>query len=477
MKKLYFLLVILITIAGSSISSEKSKPNVLIIYADDLGWSDIGCYGNIRNETPNLDKFASQGLRFTNAYAGAPICSASRASIMTGKSPARLNFEFVSTEGKTLDKPLLPPERTMELPLNEITLAEIAQKAGYTTAMFGKWHIARHNGKYLKWSDTHGPLQQGFEYGSDDYGSHPYNPENKKMVYLDEGQYPVDSLLVKTIDFLRDQEQNEKPFFLFYSNYYVHTPVVPNNSWLIEKYKRQMPDATTDQIKYAVFVETLDYYCGQLLQALNDFGLDENTLVIFTSDNGGHPKFTDNFPLRGNKWNLYEGGIREPFIVRWPGHARIGETNEPLIQWDIMPTLCELMGQNVPDKVDGESFLPLLNSPVATMKREMIYWHFPYYHPAESYEGTKPCSAIRAGKYKLIYFYEDDSSELYNLESDVSETNDLSMQMPEMTRQLKENLLNLLKEANARFPQPNPDYKHEKGKTLEINEPNQKSIK
>ena len=158
MKKRIIIPIILFILAGCTEFKEQDKPNILIIYADDLGWSDLGCYDSHKNNTPNLDKLATQGIRFTNAYAAAPICSASRASIMTGKSPARLNFEFVSTEGKTLDKPLLPPERTMELPLEEITLAEIAKKAGYTTGMFGKWHIARHNGQYLKWSDTHGPF-------------------------------------------------------------------------------------------------------------------------------------------------------------------------------------------------------------------------------------------------------------------------------------------------------------------------------
>ncbi len=461
MRKLNLIPIVIFLFGGCSTIQEKKKPNVLIIYADDLGWSDIGCYGNTKNSTPNLDKMASQGLRFTNAYAAAPICSASRASIMTGKSPARLNFEFVSTEGKTLDRPLLPPKRTMELPLEEITLAEVAQKAGYTTAMFGKWHIARHNGQYLKWSDTHGPFQQGFEFGSDDYGSHPYDPKNKNLVYLEEGQYPVDSLLVKTIEFLKNQGESEKPFLLFYSNYYVHSPVDPNNSWLIEKYKKQMPGATEEQIKYAVFVETLDYYCGQLLKALKDFGLEENTMVIFTSDNGGNPGFTDNYPLRGNKWNLYEGGIREPFFVRWPGVTDVNEINEPVIQWDIMPTLCELMGQEVPQDVDGKSFLPLLRKEAEHIDRDKIYWHFPYYHPPLHYEGTKPCSAIREGDYKLIYFYEDQRMELYDLKNDLDEKNDLSTEMPEIALKLKNELINNLEQVKARFPIPNPSYQAE----------------
>jgi len=444
--------------SGSFASKDHTPPNVLIIYADDLGWSDIGCYGSKKNETPNLDKLATEGIRFTNAYAAAPICSASRASIMTGKSPARLHFEFVSTVGKITDKLLLPPSRTLELPLEEITLAEVAQKVGYATAMFGKWHIAKHNGKYLKWSTTHGPLQQGFEVGSDNYGSHPYDLKNREMVYLKDGSFPVDSLTLLAIDYLNEQKQKQKPFLMFFSSYYVHTPVIPNNSWLIEKYKKRMPDASENEIKYAAFVETMDHYYGQLLKALKDNGLDENTVVIFTSDNGGHPGYTDNSPLRGNKWNLYEGGIREPFIVRWPHIAKVKESSTPVIQWDILPTLCELMGQKIPENVDGKSILPLLSNKETSLSRDFIYWHFPYYHGPESYEGTAPCSAIREGNYKLIYFYEDDRFELYNLENDIGEKIDLSSQKPELAVKLKDQLLKSLHEANARFAVPNSKF-------------------
>ena len=459
-KTIYLLLFIVVLLSGCK--SKKQQPNILIIYSDDLGWSDIGCYGNIKNETPNLDKLATEGLLFTNAYAGAPICSASRASIMTGKSPARLNFEFVSTEGHINDKPLLPPKRILELPLEEITLGEIAKEAGYKTAFFGKWHIAKHNGEYLKWSNTHGPFQQGFDYGSDNYGSHPYDKKNREMVYLPDGTFPEDSLVIKSIDFLKKQQNGNQPFLMIFSSYYVHTPVIPNNSWLIEKYKKKLPNASENEIKYAAFVETMDFYYGQLLKALKDNGLEENTLIFFTSDNGGHPAYTNNAPLRGNKWNLYEGGIREPFIVRWPGIAKENtESAVPVIQWDIFPTLCELLKTNVPDNVDGESLLSLIQGKSSTLNRNSLYWHFPYYHPPISYEGTKPCSAIREGNFKLLYFYEDKRTELYNLENDLEEKDDLSSELPELTSRLKSKLLNQLENVSARFPQPNPAYVNE----------------
>jgi uncharacterized sulfatase len=433
-------------LVGCDSKKQIQHPNVLILYADDLGWSDLGCYGSIKNETPHIDQLASEGLRFTQAYAPAPICSASRASIMTGKSPARLNFEFVSTPGRITDKPLLPPKRTLDLPLEEVTLGEIAQSAGYKTAFFGKWHISRHNDGYLKWSDTHGPFQ-------------PYDKKNQEPVELPEGSFPEDTLVLKALDFLKKQQQDQ-PFFMFFSSYYVHTPVISNNSWLIEKYRTQMPAASENEIKYAAFVETMDHYFGQLLNVLQENGLKENTLIIFTSDNGGHPAYTDNDPLRGNKWNLYEGGIREPLIVSWSRQtAKLKrECLVPVIQWDLLPTLCDILDQPVPNNVEGESLLPLFTGRSSKLSREAIYWHFPFYHPPISYEGTTPCSALRSGKYKLVYFYEDQRGELYNLENDPMEKIDLSSEMPELAARLKITLLKRLNDLNARFPVPNPDY-------------------
>ena len=447
----------LLTISASC--SDTEPPNIVIIYTDDLGWSDLGCYGNAYHDTPHIDNLAEEGLRFTSAYAPAPICSASRASIMTGKSPARLQFEFVATNRRIKDKPLLPPKRTLELPLKEITLGEIGQNAGYTTAFFGKWHIAKHNGGYLKWSDTHGPFQQGFKVGSDHYGSHPYDKRNKPMVRLKPGEFPSDSLVERSIQFLRDQENKKQPFLMVFSSYYVHTPVAPNNDWLVKKYRDKMPAATENEVLYAAFVQTMDHYTGQVLQALDDYGFRENTVVIFTSDNGGHPGYTNNKPLRGNKWNLYEGGIREPFIIRWPGQVEGGKSiDDVVIQWDILPTLCELLGQPVPGDVDGVSLLPSVKYQKNLTDREFVYWHFPYYHPPKSYEGTKPCSAIREGDYKLLYFYEDQRLELYNLAQDIEESVDLSRQLPGLTDRLKTKLFEELSAVDARFAEPNPNF-------------------
>lgn len=455
--------VFIFTVYGYGQNSKKDiRPNIVILYADDLGWSDLNCYGSKFNDTPNLNRLAMQGLKFTNAYAPAPICSASRASIMTGKSPARLHFEFVSTDKRITDKPLLPPKRTLELPLEEITFAEVAKEANYNTAMFGKWHIAKHNGEYLKWSNTHGPLQQGFEEGSDQYGSHPYNKKNRMEVFLPKGTFPIDSLVFETVDFLERQKGKSNPFLLFFSSYYVHTPVIPNNSWLIEKYRKRMPNASEDKIKYAAFVETMDFYFGQILNAIEENGFSDNTVVIFSSDNGGHPKYTDNTPLRGNKWNLYEGGIKEPFIVRWPGVVDAGTVSSiPIIQWDILPTIAGLVGVNPPENIDGTSLLPLLGKNKSIgLKSRKLYWHFPYYHPPISYEGTKPCSAILDGDYKLIYFYEDQRKELYNLIDDPEEKNNLADERPSKTKEMYENLFDKLTKVGARYPTKNIRYKN-----------------
>ncbi|KRP29819.1 MAG: hypothetical protein ABS28_06905 [Cryomorphaceae bacterium BACL22 MAG-120619-bin32] len=440
-----------------------SKPNIVILYSDDLGWSDLGCYGSNKNETPHLDSLSKEGITFTQAYAAAPICSASRAALLTGKSPARVHFEFVVNDGRQEGKPLLPPVATQNLKLEEITFAEIARDAGYKTAMFGKWHLSQHNGEYLKWSDTHGPLQQGFSIGDYNYGSHPYNEKNRQLVYLKENEYPQDVLVDQTVEFIRNHKNVKSPFLLYFSSYYVHTPVIPNNSWLIEKYRNKFPKASEDEIKYAAFVETMDYYYGEILDAIKENGLEDNTIVIFTSDNGGHPIYTDNLPLRGHKWNLYEGGIREPLIIKWTGKAE-GNTriDLPVIQWDILPTICDVVNSKVPENVDGTSLLPLLeNKELAPRKEKYLYWHFPNYinsKNSKKYEGTTPCSAIRDGDYKLLYFYEEDYCKLYKVNDGSYERNDLIKELPQRAKNMQQELLAILKRVNARLPIRNSNY-------------------
>jgi arylsulfatase A len=462
------------TIASSN-TARSTKPNILFILVDDLGYSDLGCYGHPWHETPHLDALARDGTKFTHAYAPAPICSASRAATLTGRSPARLGFEFVTKsepgrQGIQARLPLATPPFTLELPLEEKTMPEYLNEAGYNTAFFGKWHLNRHHKGYLGWSPTHGPRQQGFQHAIEDFGSHPYGYDKGKVpVVKEKGKIPPDSLTERAVDFLK--KEHRQPFFLMLSHFYVHTPVKPSCQWLIDKYQSKVPAESPNRsgrVAYAAFVEMLDHYIGRVLSVLNETGLRDNTLVIFTSDNGGHPQYTSNKPLRGSKWNLYEGGIRVPFIARWPGVVREGSVCEtPAIGYDLLPTFAEIAGKTIPTRgIDGASLVPLLRDPTKVLDRD-LYWHFPYYHPEKGFakalkeigiedfavSQTRPQSAIRRGKYKLWYFYEDNRIELYDLMKDPGEQNDLSQSQPDTAASLRKALQKKLKTVHARFPE------------------------
>ena len=462
--------------ANGSILSPTDKPNFLFILADDLAWTDLACFGHPWHETPHLDALAREGMRFTNAYAAAPICSASRAAILTGKTPACLHFEFVTKYEAGQQKvdrqtPLDAPPFTLNLPLAETTIAESLSQKGYTTAFFGKWHLNAHHQQYLGWSPTHGPLQQGFQAAVEDFGSHPYAwKQSRPEIIQTEGVHSEDSMIDRTCEFLRASHSG--PFFVMASQFYVHTPVQTPCRWLIEKYDQRISAQLVNRerrIIYAAFVEELDHRVGKLLTALDEADLRKNTLVVFTSDNGGHPEYTSNGPLRGSKWNLYEGGIRVPMIARWPGHIAGGsKCDSAVIGYDLFPTFAELSDATIPP-VDGQSFATLLRREHDGADRELI-WHFPYYHPEKGYRvaldsigvndfavsKTHPHSAIRMGRFKLLYFYEDHRYELYDLEADPGEQHDVSNDQPRLAQDLAERLLARLRESRARFPTRNP---------------------
>lgn len=469
------LLALVASLAGlASGATLLARPNIVFILADDLGWRDLACYGSAWHETPNLDRLAREGMRFTTAYASAPICSASRASLLTGKSPARLGFEFVTKEPgvKVTDRELKTPPYPLNLALEEQTLAEVLGPTGYRTGFYGKWHVSQHNGYYLGWSTTHGPLQQGFADGDSAFGSHSYSyKENKEIADqpLPAGQFPTDSLTDRAIDFIK--RRDDRPFFLYLSHYYVHTPIRSRTPWLTEKYRGRLPaDADPDRAVYAGMVETLDHLVGRVLRALDEAGVAQNTLVIFASDNGGHPEYAANGPLRGSKWNVYEGGLRVPFIARWPGRIAAGATcDTPIIGSDLMPTLSAVAGTTPPAGVpqDGVSILPLLEGGKTVARTQPMVWHFPYYHPEgekfdEAKAGigindfrisqTRPQSAIRMGNYTLVHFYEGDRDELYHLPGDVGEQRDVSKEKPKKTAKLRTALDAYLRDVNARLP-------------------------
>ena len=461
--------------------SVHAKENILLIVADDLGWHDLACYGSELFDTPHLDRLARQGTRFTQAYAAAPICSASRASLITGKTPARLGFEFVTKPEpgyQPVVAPLRAPPFTLDLPLDEVTIAEALGEAGYRTAFFGKWHLNRHYRRYLGWSPTHGPAAQGFEVAEEDFGCHPYSyfKDKSKRGFLElaDGEFPVDSMTERAIKFVRSD--HKRPFFLMVSHFFVHTPVHTRIGWLYERYLAKIPADHPRRkalANYGAMVTTLDHHVGQLLAALDESGLADSTLVVFTSDNGGHPEYAGNAPLRGSKWNLYEGGIRVPFLVRWPGKTSPGATSEVLVTGtDLFPTFAEVGGDGMPADLDGQSLVTLFQNPTRVLKPRTFLWHFPYYHPEKGFatapraigindgytSQTRPHSALRSGPWKLLHFYEDDRNELYHLPSDVAEQTNRWDSEPAVAAELRKSLDTTLDACDARLPTPNPEW-------------------
>lgn len=471
-------------------NSQVSPPNIVLINIDDLGYSDVACYGKEYGqdfiETPHIDKLAKQSLKFTNGYSAAPICSPSRAALLTSKSPARLNFEFVtkwdkdqfdweSPEWKKMfeGRKFLPPPYTLNLPLEEKTMAEVLKEQGYETAMVGKWHVSTHHKVYNGWNPNFGPAQQGFEWTGDAFGA--WDKDAKKAwENAKTGEYPNDELTDKAISFLK--KDHKAPFLLYVSHYYVHTPLSTSMKWLINKY-RQKAEKKKDlsisekRILYAAYVDAVDHYVGQLLDAIDELGLKERTLVILTSDNGGMPEFAYTRPFRGSKWNLYEGGVRVPLLIRYPPMISKPSVCEiPVTHMDFIPTFYELATRKLfhSKNIDGHSIVPLFKGTTTpVLKNRSFFWHFPYYHPeGHLYDEAKPSigkedgyisktvpqSAIRKGQFKLIYFFEDDKVELYDLNKDIHEQKDLSKQMPQKAAEMKKELFEYLHRVNARLP-------------------------
>ncbi len=452
----------------------EQRPNICFILVDDLGWADLGCQGHPWHRTPNIDRLASQGMRFTDAYSPAPICSAARASILTGQAVPRVGFEFVTKNQSGRQKldppqPLEAPPIIVNLPLEEQTIAEQLANLDYQTAFFGKWHVSQHyQNRYLAWHPQYGPQQQGFQHAVEDFGDHPYAWSKRAPVEAAHGVIPADTLFAEAIDFIGGEHQ--RPFFMMASLYYVHTPVENRCRWLVEQYQNRIPaDAAQRQqrLEYAAFVETMDHHVGSVLDAIDSADLADNTLVVLMSDNGGHPEYSANAPLRGSKWNLYEGGIRVPFIARWPGQIAEASTNDtPIIGYDLMPTFVAVAGGK-PPATDGANLSPLWRGERFETQRDLV-WHFPYYHPETSFSTalpeigindfavsqTRPQSALRSGRYKLITFAEDERVELYDLQHDISESHNLRNEQPALADQLHQRLQQTLDAMHARRAMP-----------------------
>ena len=446
------------------------RPNIVFILADDLGWTDLAVTGSDYYLTPNLDKFAGQSLRFTNGYSNCANCAPTRAALMSGMYGPRTGIYTVgkSERGNTKDRLLIPTPNKTKLDPQVVTLAEVLRDAGYATAMTGKWHLG---------DGETGPANQGFDYVPYyAHGTRSFIAPYKTRGLPDDapkGEYLTERLANEAIKFIKQQRGGDKPFFLYLPFFAVHTPINPLPE-LVEKAKQRTRGRYHHNPEYAAFVEGMDRSVGKVLDALDDMGLKDNTLVVFASDNGGYGPATDVYPLRGSKGIFYEGGIRVPLFVRYPGVTQAGATcDEPVMLFDFYPTLTQIAGGKLPttQPVDGKSLVPLFKNPKQTLNRDAIYFHFPCY--LQAYSGgmeeapdmlfrARPCSVIRAGDWKLIEYFETGKIELFNLRDDEGEGNDLAKAKPEKAQELLAKLRAWRESVNAPVPtERNPHYKGE----------------
>ena len=447
--------------------SESAKPNIVLINIDDMGWMDLACQGSQYYRTPNVDRLASEGMRFTNAYAAAANCAPSRACMMTGQYGPRHGVYTVgnSDRGKPKNRKLVPIRNKRTIPEESPTLAKLLQGCGYRTASIGKWHISKDPTKYgvlhnIAGSEIGHPLAKFGGYHS------PFNYVN--CVSDKEGEYLTDRLTDEAIKFI--SADSDQPFFLYLPYYTVHTPLQAKKDKL-EKWKTIPGKSGQKNASYAAMIESMDENVGRLMACLEENKLSKSTVVIFTSDNGGMWQVSRQLPLRAGKGSYFEGGIRVPMIVRWPGVVEAAVCDEPVINVDFMPTFAEIADVELEEDqiVDGESLLPLIHDPTAKLKERSLFWHFPIYLQAtgrkkdfETHDRlfrTRPGSVIRSGKWKLHEYFEDGRIELYNLESDVGETTNLTEDHPQVAKRLHAELKNWREETGASIPtELNPEF-------------------
>ncbi len=460
-------------IAGGSTTAApaapRSQPNVVVILIDDLGWRDLGCYGNGIYETPHIDDLAAGGMRFTQAYSAAPVCSPSRAALLTGKYPVEVSFTGHITAIGRHRYPetgrVIPPADNMFLALDEVTLAEALKGRGYAAASVGKWHLG---------GPGYWPLDQGFDVniagwtsGSPPNHFYPYtrpastwNAAIPTLEGGEPGEYLTDRLTDEAIRFI---EQNRRqPFFLYLTHYAVHTPIQAPGA-LVEKYSARQSPVEFLNPAYAAMVEAVDQSVGRVLSTLERLDLADDTIVVFTSDNGGLAPVTSNAPLRAGKGFLYEGGIRVPLIVKWPGRVRPGGVSaEPVSGIDVMPTLLDMVRRHDGETTsraddsrdfDGLSLMPLLLGERTKLERP-LFWYYPHYSP----QAKQPGAAVRRGDWKLIEHYDPPRVELYNLARDPGENVDLSRAQPEVRRDLAEQLHSWLEGVRGPRHQANPAH-------------------
>lgn len=432
---------VLLSGPGPFLPAAGSKPNIILILADDLGWSELGCYGHTFNETPNLDRLAALGMRFTQTYAAAPVCSPYRASLMTGQYPARVGITDY-----------LRPDSQIHLPTGLVTVAEMLQRAGYATGIVGKWHLT---GYANHGAEESPPGEHGFDetlvsenrgIGGGSY-FHPYHFNREIKQRLPGREHLPERCNLEAVEFI--ERHKDEPFFLYLSHYAVHT-TLEGKEELVARYESKPgsgkgPLARKNNPHLAAQLEVIDHSVGLIMEKLDELGLTDDTVIIFTSDNGGESNgkrsVTTNEPLRAGKSTLYEGGIRVPLIIRWPGRAARGAVcHTPTITTDYYPTFLEMAGTKADpaQACDGVSLLPVLKNPAAGLPRSRLYWHYPLNKP--HFLGGRSSGAIREGDWKLIEFFDDHTVELYNLAEDIGEQNNLAAALPEKAARLRQQL-------------------------------------
>jgi arylsulfatase A-like enzyme len=439
-----------VALLGCAPEPENTRPpNVILLLVDDMGYADIGAYGNTYHLTPNIDQLAAKGMRFTDAYAAAPNCSPTRGSIMTGRYPARTGVTQYLPGNVLPHAKLLQPELPLGLPTSETVIAEPLKQVGYATASIGKWHLG--GGRYA-------PENRGFDVNfagghwnahQSMFAPHPF----VEVPGANDGDYLTDDLTRAALEFI--ETNREQPFFLYLSYYAIHSPIEAKQE-LIAHYADRQDPSDRNNATYAAMTEGVDQSVGQIVAKLDELELTGNTAILFFSDNGGVPRVAFNGDLRSGKAFLWEGGIRVPLIVKWPGLVPAGAVEAtPVTSVDFYPTLLEMAGAAdvAGHTFDGVSLVPLLTQ-TGALDRTEIYWHYPHYGNA----GSTPTGAIRQGDWKAIEFLEDNHVELYNLAEDRAEENDLAQDVPEKVQELRNRLDHWRASVGAKPAVPNPDY-------------------
>ena len=461
MNKTLLLAIIITASFGISIKAEESKPNIVLFLADDLGWTGLSCFGSDYYETPNIDRLAKRGMRFDHGFAAMANCAPSRAAILSGQYTPRHKVMYVSNYQQKWKKKngnierfkLIQPDRSGQIPDETKTIGETMQKAGYATAMFGKWHLGPRN--------TQHPSMRGFDIAIESSGHH-FNFTSHPEVEHSKEDYLSDVLTDQAIKFIDKSHQAKKPFFLYEADFLVHAPLETKEKYL--EYFRNKPKGKNQKSPYAAaMIKSLDDSVGRIMDKLDELGITDNTLFIFTSDNGGlgyeedgkRKNNTSNAPLKGQKGMEFDGGLRVPYIFSWPGHIPEDTLNtNPIIGVDLYPTiLAAAKAPQPPQPLDGINLLPILEKVDSEFPVRDLFWYFPMYSAF-----NRPCVIARRGEMKLIHLLETGECELYHTGNDIGESHDISKENTGTVASMKQRTLDWLKSTNAPRMIPNPEY-------------------